>query len=460
MNSGRGSGIEHLAARVRGISAVITSVVLLGFLVAVLTAMLVAAFRDTVLVEPIGAPEELVQRGYTPQVIAYRLMDEVMAIRLEYKSMKDGRAITADWTQADIQIPTTGISFKSFLSEVRRLFNIPETRIGGEITRDEDVLRLRLRLHQPGNHRHTQLVRSARGLDELLYLGAQDLIRSTDPCLLAFYLFNRDPRSAVALIEHCVANAPADDDPWAYNLWGLVHMAEGREQEGREMFLKALTLRPDFPPAYNNLGLAHTLREEYEEADAAFQKALTTNPNLGILYSTWGLSYAMRGNEKEAEEHFTKALRLEPDNPRIRLARGLSLVRMGKREQGIQEIQKAIALSPTFVAAHQIAGDYFYESRSFSDAVRHYQELARLSSHFAEQISWKYSSALVRWGEELAKQKELDAAIEKFESVLTLEPRNQRLKDRIARLKAERDAAPATDKGSGSATRPPDAKAP
>lgn len=132
MSSGRGSGIEHVAARVRGVRAVITSVVLLGFLVAVLTAMLVAVFRDTVLVEPIGAPQELVQRGYTPQVIAYRLMDEVMAIRLEYKSMKDGRAITADWTQADIQIPTTGISFKSFLSEVRRLFGIPETRIAAK----------------------------------------------------------------------------------------------------------------------------------------------------------------------------------------------------------------------------------------------------------------------------------------------------------------------------------------
>lgn len=290
MSSGRGSGIEHVAARVRGVSAVITSVVLLGFLVAVLTAMLVAVFRDTVLVEPIGAPQELVQRGYTPQVIAYRLMDEVMAIRLEYKSMKEGRAITADWTQADIQIPTTGISFKSFLSEVRRLFGIPETRIGGEITRDEDVLRLRLRLHQPGNHRHTQLVRSAHGLDELLHLGGQDLIRSTDPYLLAFYLFNRDPRTAIALIEYCIANAPADDDPWAYNLWGLVHLIQGRDRQAREMLLKALALRPDFPPAYNNLGLAHTFRAEYAEADAAFQKALTINPNLGVIYSSWGFS--------------------------------------------------------------------------------------------------------------------------------------------------------------------------
>ena len=457
---GAGSGIEHLAARVRGISAVITSVVLLGFLVAVLTAMLVAMFRDTVLVEPIGAPQELVQRGYTPQVIAYRLMDEVMAIRLEVKSMKDGRAITADWTQADIQIPTTGISFKAFLSEVRRLFGISETRIGGEITRDGDVLRLRLRLHQPGNHRPTQLVRSAHGLDELLHLGGQDLIRSTDPYLLAFYLFNRDPRTAVALIEHCVANAPADDDPWAYNLWGLVHMTEGGHQEAREMFLKALALRPDFPPAYNNLGLSHTLRGEYAEADAQLQKALTVNPNLGIIYSTWGLSYALRGDEKKAEEHFTKALQLEPHNPRIRLARGHALVRMGRREEAIQEIQEAIALSPTFAAAHQFAGDYFFERRSYPDAVRHYQEVARLSPYFTEQISWNYSQALVQWGEELVKQKEVDAAIEQFERAVTLKPRDARLRDRIARLKAERDAAPVTEKGSGPATRRPDPKTP
>lgn len=438
----------------------ITSVVLLGFLVAVLTAMLVAMFRDTVLVEPIGAPQELVQRGYTPQVIAYRLMDEVMAIRLEYKSMKDGRAITADWTQADIQIPTTGISFKSFLSEVRRLFGIPETRIGGEITRDGDVLRLRLRLHQPGSHRPTQLVRSAHGLDELLHLGGQDLIRSTDPYLLAFYLFNRDPRTVIALLEYCVTNAPADDDPWAYNLWGLVHMTEGRDRQAREMFLKALALRPDFPPAYNNLGLSHTLRGEYAEADAQLQKALAINPNLGIIYSTWGLSYAERGDEKKAEEHFTKALQLEPDNPRIHVARGHALARMGRMEEAIQEIQEAIALSPTFAGAHQLAGNYFYERRSYPDAVRHYSEVVRLSPYFTEQISWKYFRALVQWGDELVTQKEVDAAIEKFEWAVTLEPRDARLKDRIAKLKAEREAAPATEKGSGPATRRPDAKAP
>lgn len=143
------------------------------------------------------------------------------------------------------------------------------------------------------------------------------------------------------------------------------------------------------------------------------------------------------------------------------MVRGHALVRMGRREEGIQELQEAIALSPTFAAAHQLAGDYFYQGRSYPNAVRHYQEVVRLSPYFTEQISWNYSEALVQWGEELVKQKEVDAAIEKFERAVTLEPRDQaRLRDRIARLKAEREAAPVTDKGSGPATRRPDAKAP
>ena len=59
--------------------------------------------RDSVLIDPIQVPDSLAKEGYRPEVIAQRLMDEVLKIRRGTPSRRESLEIQREGGQLDIE---------------------------------------------------------------------------------------------------------------------------------------------------------------------------------------------------------------------------------------------------------------------------------------------------------------------------------------------------------------------
>ncbi len=408
--------LKHFAEKLGHIRSIATSFVLLILVFVLIGSAAKAMWQDIVMIEPIRVPQDLVRRGYTAEVVAHRLIDQALKIHTEVMSQREGHVLAADWLQADIQVPGAGISIKSLLGYVQALFGFSEKRIGGEITHDGDLFQLRIRLTQKGVNSQSLSV-YAKEVNTLVRRGAEKLIESTDPYLMAYYLVNKDPERAKNLLQMCLIKPPVEDDVWAYNLWGLIHLQEGKTDSAKEKFQQAILLDPEFPLAYSNWGLALAGRGKHDEADAKFEQAVKIDPNAGMIYNGWGLVHAMRGDEEGANAHFQKAIELDPDNPRIYFGWGVAFDRSGKKDQAFEKINKALSLNPEFIEAHIYIAEKMYWSGSYPEAVKHYQKVSSLSPYYAKKLTY-YTRSLTRWGDKLAGDGDIRAAIEKYDQAI------------------------------------------
>ena len=433
--------VEFAAGHLKNVISVFTSVLILVIVIGLVVSITRQVLENTVLIEPIQVPQSLVERGYTPEVVAHRLMDEVIAIRDEITSFKEGRVLAADWTRADIQVPGAGISIKTYLSYLRTLIGVPQTRIGGEITRDGDMLSLRLRLRSPQGSHPNPLAQSATNLDDLLRAGAQDMVKSVDPYLLAFYFASRDATVARQLINYCLKNEPTDDDYWAYNLEGTLYLRESDFDDAEKMFQKALELKPDFEVAVMNLGLMNAVREDYEQAEEYFEKAIQLNPNVGLVHALKGLSFALRGDEKNTHVNYEKAVEIDPGDARIYLSWFVAHDLLGQKEEAIEKSKMALTMKPNYIEAHYLLGEFYSRDNKYTDALPHIFEVARQSRYYTLRMRSSLSYALHQYANTVVKAGDYDAAIGMYEQALEIIPdsyASQNFERRLQQLQAQK----------------------
>ena len=322
-------------------------------------------YRDSIAIDPIAIPEELRKRGYTPEIVAQRLTDELLRIRnrVSHAELYRQGVPDADWGQPQIdlerqeiglqvELPGTGITLHSAVRYLREFFGVQGLRIGGEITRDDGRLALRLRAHGKGRIKPWQegLTMAASdasdgpsapeddaprdteaSLDSLLHAGARDIVKMRDPYLLALYQFSVEPSSAEAMIRYCLEHEPEQDDAWAHNLLGVMHLTEAREHLGKgnkgraaamvllekakASFRDSIAVRQDFYAAYNLWGTTQFHTGEYDEALARYRKAASLEPdrakphhNMGIVRNHLGANAMNDGDEEEGRRQFEQAV--------------------------------------------------------------------------------------------------------------------------------------------------------
>ncbi len=163
--------------------------------------------RKTVLIDPINVPQDIADKGYRPEVVAKRLIDEALAIRREATTAKEMRGLMPEWTRADIQLPGAGLSIKSAVRYVKELLKFSGTRIGGEIIRDGKNLELRLRARSDSPVVIDVPAQPEAELDKLIHLGAREMLKAIDPYILAAYFHEkRDSEASLKLINICLGN--------------------------------------------------------------------------------------------------------------------------------------------------------------------------------------------------------------------------------------------------------------
>jgi tetratricopeptide (TPR) repeat protein len=240
--------LPWLAQNVAAIFTILLSLALIALLVALAYALWRELRRNTIVLDPLEVPRDLADRGYTPAVVTERLLDAIHTIQNVASTQKPRRGHVASALQADIQIPVGQLSIKSFARYFRQLFDRPELRLAGEITRDGDVFTLQLR-SRDGARIMQGRPRTGADVVPLVTAGAEEAVRLTDPYVLASYYIEQElpgpdfPRTEDEL-RHVIERRP-DELPWACNLQGLLLLNRGEDDAALAVLRRGFEADPE-----------------------------------------------------------------------------------------------------------------------------------------------------------------------------------------------------------------------
>ena len=187
---------------------------------------------------------------------------------------------------------------------------------------------------------------------------------------------------AESVYRQIVARMP--NQPEALHFLGVVLSQTGRRDEGVELILAALELKPDYVDAFSNLG--HVLQE------------------LGHL--------------EEAEEAYRHAIKLDPDFADAHLNLSALLYECGKYEESLKHSQRAMEIAPMQSQAHIIAGEAFAKEGRHAEAAEAYMR-AMERNLFHAGVHEKMGISLLRMGRTAE-------AIDIYQRWISLDPDNPR----------------------------------
>ncbi len=128
-----------------------------------------------------------------------------------------------------------------------------------------------------------------------------------------------------------------------YN-WGSVFEEQGRQDEARHHYARAIQMNPRHALAYNNLGIMASRQGNYREGAAYFQRALEAEPGMGRTHNNLAIALYHLGRLEDALANFRRALALDPENPAgVHYNMACVLARLDRIDESLAELQKAIA---------------------------------------------------------------------------------------------------------------------
>jgi tetratricopeptide (TPR) repeat protein len=340
------SSLAHISATIFALTA---SLVLIAALAALLYAIVRELRRDTLFLDPIEVPRSLDARGYSPAVVAERILDALSAMRHRTPTLEALRGVEAGATVVDLHLPR-GWSLRNAARGIHRLLRIPETHIGGEITREDGSYELTLRRREQADALIVGVHRSA-DIAGLLALGAEDVLRIIDPWVLAHHYFaeeSRDRQSqfprTMATLEHMLGHSGAAERPWALNMQGICFMQQLRLEEAIESFASAAAAGPQLAFVHQNWANALDRMGHFDEARKHRLRALQVPGRSASLVADNAISASLLHRHDQALALARRALALAPHDSRAWSAWSYVLFRRHRLEQAASACERALAL--------------------------------------------------------------------------------------------------------------------
>jgi len=349
---------DALSALARASAALFT--LLLALLLLIALAIVAYAFvrelkRRTVFLDPIDVPRTLDARGYSPGVVAERMLDALSAMRRRIPTLKELRGVENDTTIVDLHLPDR-LTLRSVVRHILRLLHIPETHVGGEITREAGTYELTLRRREQTSASIVGVHRSA-DIGTLLTLGAEEVLKMIDPWVLAHHYFAQESREhgsefsrTMATLEHMLQHSAAADLPWALNMQGICLMQQRRLAEAIDRFEKAAAAGRELAFVHQNWANALDLLGRFDEARAHRLRALEVpGRNAGLIAGS-AINASLLHRHDQALALARRALALEPENSRAWSAWGYVLFGRHRLEQAATACERALMLGASNTA--------------------------------------------------------------------------------------------------------------
>lgn len=130
-----------------------------------------------------------------------------------------------------------------------------------------------------------------------------------------------------------------------YNL-GTVLDRQGRTDEARERYERALAIDPFHSRALNNLGVLLDRSGRSDQAIATLQRSIQADPENAEAYSNLGSALIGARRLPDALRALETAIALNPDAPDAHNNRGIALAQSGRLQEAAAEFDTALRLNP------------------------------------------------------------------------------------------------------------------
>lgn len=167
----------------------------------------------------------------------------------------------------------------------------------------------------------------------------------------------------------------------------------------------------------------------YDEAKAEFEKALSLNPNDAETHNGLGRVALVQQRYEDAEQFFRKASELVPKEPVYHHNLGWALHNLKRYDEAIREYQKATEIDPNYALAYNNWGLALYDQEKYPEAIEKYQK--------ATEIDPQYADAYNNWGNVLYAQKRYEEAIEKYQQAVMIDPSDADAHNGLGRVALE-----------------------
>ncbi len=240
----------------------------IGLLI-MLAALVREIIRDDYMLDPMLIPTRIQQMGYTGEVVASRLADEIQSVnRSAHGDVTTLRAVSGRLGLAqalsmssnsklpDVEVPETGLSLRSVAQLIRVAFNANQHHVGGEIveTHNGQGAYLIVRLD---TQRGESILLNLDSIDAGIAQAARQFVRLAQPCVFAAYAHTSGELVQASEAMHTCLQDPVNRrDASLQNLYGLVLTDSRQLAPAIVAFQRATELNPQFAPAYSNWGNA------------------------------------------------------------------------------------------------------------------------------------------------------------------------------------------------------------
>lgn len=127
---------------------------------------------------------------------------------------------------------------------------------------------------------------------------------------------------------------------------GAVREAQGRVEEARAHYLRALAINPRLPQAHNNLANLLDASGESTQAAEHYREALGLKPRAFLARLNFGGMLSRMGRHAESEEQLREAARLNPSDPRPWYLLGKSALRQEHCGEAAERFREALRRDP------------------------------------------------------------------------------------------------------------------
>ncbi len=211
------------------------------------------------------------------------------------------------------------------------------------------------------------------------WVGVALLVVIAVPLSAATALRNRDYRSALALWQTVVDDAPGN--PRGHMNLGLALTKLGRNEDALAPLRNAIALDPDHAAAHNHLAIALSRLNRSEEALSHFRRALEIRPTYSNAHQHYGYALHRSGNLDAALLHLRTAVIYDPRDAAAHVNLASALLSIGRRGEALHHFREATRLDP--IAPRALAGAAWILATDPDRGVRDPAEAVRLAERAA-----------------------------------------------------------------------------
>jgi tetratricopeptide (TPR) repeat protein len=253
------------------------------------------------LVPPVETPQSLVERGYTSNFLAERIMSSMRAIGQDAESIPHD-TMTDNDAQPDIQIPGQEMSYATTVRFIKGVIKRTDVVVHVGITKvngsgDFYVAHVQIE-GGPFNSRESTVSFEGRDLEKFVHDIAVKAMRLAEPNILASHLYSQvqktkcslaqcDYGEIVAIYDEVLALPASEQGEWALAGKAWLLADQGLSKEAERQTREALTLYQHSAVLHASLGIAleqqHRIDDALEALRAGANEKSKTAENLRLL---------------------------------------------------------------------------------------------------------------------------------------------------------------------------------